>query len=516
MKKIKIFVGASSEAKEITQLVRSDLEKLGADVLVWERIFKPGMYFLESLLSVEFYADAAILIANPDDKTNYRGNPRWSPRDNVLLELGLCLSTFGKERTGIVHVKGDKIKASLPTDLAGIQTIEFNQVEKTLNQEHLSEWYKGILEQVNREYPQLALFISYIRQKLKNVPVPWRADLDEYILNAYRERLDLVSEGQIVLTPGQYYHAIHEEIDKAKPPVEIYAVAALSSKIWNDDEEQQEYLENNINASKDGVKIRRLYMVPDKDWEEHLPIVKAQIKGGIKIKRVKDDMLSDAASLEDMVLFYDPNSETARAFIADHDIGSHRRIRRGRLILNPEIHLRNFKFIWKRSKSIHLKELKKGISKKIKTVAPGPKLEEHELKQPVVSCEEASKAKGIPLGNELKTLILDTQIGNVALHIPGDENASLRKVKDTLEVKNASLASLLYLKELGLSPGTVSAVNEPVWSMPHLVDKSVLTKKYVSTNNGTLRKYYKFDPKILLEANSVIRGDFLKKNLSKN
>jgi len=56
---------------------------------------------------------------------------------------------------------------------------------------------------------------------------------------------------------------------------------------------------------------------------------------------------------------------------------------------------------------------------------------------------------------------------------------------------------------MGVGRGTVCAVLEPVWSLPHLIDPSVLRLPYVTTNNGTPTGYYKFDPQILLRAETA-------------
>lgn len=112
-----IFVGSASEAAEIDREVRFVLESLDSQVIGWREIFKPGDYPLEVLLKLGTTVDGALLIVTPDDLTNFRGGERMSPRDNILLELGMFLAHFGKRRAGILHVKdGDKV-AALPSDL---------------------------------------------------------------------------------------------------------------------------------------------------------------------------------------------------------------------------------------------------------------------------------------------------------------------------------------------------------------------------------------------------------------
>jgi prolyl-tRNA editing enzyme YbaK/EbsC (Cys-tRNA(Pro) deacylase) len=140
--------------------------------------------------------------------------------------------------------------------------------------------------------------------------------------------------------------------------------------------------------------------------------------------------------------------------------------------------------------------------------APGLSLPTHALPHEVISCSQAAAAKGISLANELKTLIVTTSRQNYALHLPGDKHASLRKVKTFLNVEQAFLLSREKLLEMGLVPGTVSPIIEPVWSLPHLISKNVLLLQFVSTNNGTRSKYFNFQPQLLLQARSFSVGDF--------
>ncbi|HPQ67978.1 MAG TPA: nucleotide-binding protein [bacterium] len=505
----RVFIGSSTEAHNIGVVVQRHLKKLGADVVYWEKVCKSGDVTLDALLETE--VDAAILIANPDDKVDVRGEIRLSPRDNVLLELGMFLDRFGKRRTGILRIKNDKGEASLPTDLHGITTINWDQTNPELIKSHLKDWLNRVKDELKQIYPKQENLFNHIKQCLTGLPVSWRKNIDDYIISNFYNSLIMASQGQIELTPGQYYNALFEEMENAKKPIKIYAVAALSSEFWKEDDEQQEYLDKNFKAVNRGVEIQRLYFVPDSDWDDHKQIIKAQLEHKIVIRRVK----KPDTPLEDMVMFFDPSNNTSRAYIADHVLNNPHRIRRGRLLLDQH-ESRNlykaFKMEWKRAIRVTNENL---YDNKSSLPEPGIMLKAFFLDEPVVSCEEAAAAKNIPLENELKTLILKTQIGTIALHLPGNKEASLRSIKNVLEVKDVSLASLEDLKSLGLSPGTVCAVKDPVWSMRHMISKQLLRKKFVSTNNGTLQGYYRFDPKILLEANDFILGDFENESFEK-
>ena len=137
-------------------------------------------------------------------------------------------------------------------------------------------------------------------------------------------------------------------------------------------------------------------------------------------------------------------------------------------------------------------------------------MREYHLTEPVITCKEAAKAKGIPLNDELKSIILTTIKGYIVVHLLGGSMVSLRKVKKALNIKNAHLASKKELYAIGLEPGTICAVKNPTWELTHLISRQVLEKDMVSTNNGTKCAYIVFNPAVLLKAKTVIVGDFVK------
>ncbi|MCL2436362.1 MAG: YbaK/EbsC family protein [Lentimicrobiaceae bacterium] len=132
------------------------------------------------------------------------------------------------------------------------------------------------------------------------------------------------------------------------------------------------------------------------------------------------------------------------------------------------------------------------------------------LHHDVISCSEAAVAKGIPLENELKSLILTTSKGLYVLNIPGNENASLRSVKNALDVDEALLANIEQLSTLQVQPGTVCPFLPQLWCLPQLISKDILKLSFVSTNNGTKNQYIIFCPKLLLQSERHIIGCFSK------
>jgi hypothetical protein len=126
-----LFVGSSKEGLEIARAAKVQLDE-DAEVTLWnEGVFGLGKGTLESLERSLDDFDFAILILTPDDLTLSRGNASQSPRDNILLELGMFLGRLGTDRTFIVYDRDADLK--LPSDLAGVSMADFGGERKDGN-----------------------------------------------------------------------------------------------------------------------------------------------------------------------------------------------------------------------------------------------------------------------------------------------------------------------------------------------------------------------------------------------
>ena len=353
------------------------------------------------------------------------------------------------------------------------------------------------------------LIYEYMQERMVEIPFYWWEIIQEYIVKKFEISIDKALDGEIYLSPGEYYNYLYSKMDKSTTTNEVFVVATLSSLFWKDNPEQQDYLEKNLKAAERGTNMRQLFILTDEQWEQIGSILKKQIDKEIKIRRVPRDLLGKYF-IDDMVIFKDTLSKESHVYMAELTINSSR-IRRGRLILDDEkINelIDTFEKAWAISTEINSKNIQKVSSVKKLSKLSSENLKEYKLDKTVVTCIEAAQAKGIPLENELKTLILQTSNGFVAIELPGDATASLRKIKDALEVKEAYLADPETLVKLGLEPGTVSAVSAPVWDMPHLVSKRLMNLNEVSTNSHNKKGYYLFEPSLLLKAKEVMVGDF--------
>ena len=89
------------------------------EVVIWSQgVFELSEGTLETLVDKAEEFDFAVLILTPDDMVQSQGKSQRSPRDNVLLELGLFIGVVGRKRTFVVYNRTADIK--LPSDMAGV------------------------------------------------------------------------------------------------------------------------------------------------------------------------------------------------------------------------------------------------------------------------------------------------------------------------------------------------------------------------------------------------------------
>lgn len=131
------------------------------------------------------------------------------------------------------------------------------------------------------------------------------------------------------------------------------------------------------------------------------------------------------------------------------------------------------------------------------------------LSKEVITCIEASSAKEFSLKNELKSLLLKTSKGFYVVHLAGNKKVSNRKIKIFLKCKEASMATRDELNSFGLIPGTVCAIINPIWELPHLISEEIFNLDFISTNDGTRTGYYIFSPEVLLLSNNKWIGNFI-------
>lgn len=118
-----VFIGSSAEGLSIAESLQLNLDR-ACEVVLWSQgVFGLGGGTLETLVDKAGEFDFAILVLTPDDIVESRGVAQQSPRDNVLLELGLFLGVLGRRRTFVVFERTTAMKLS--SDLAGVTLADY-------------------------------------------------------------------------------------------------------------------------------------------------------------------------------------------------------------------------------------------------------------------------------------------------------------------------------------------------------------------------------------------------------
>lgn len=123
----KIFIGSSTEAKEIALAIQHELKDF-VDVDVWSQgMFRAGSIPLEVLVQALEGFDFAVFIFSPDDLIKMREVSFSSVRDNVVFELGLFIGKLGRTRCIFVSPYGQDLH--VPSDLKGVLPATYNPNE---------------------------------------------------------------------------------------------------------------------------------------------------------------------------------------------------------------------------------------------------------------------------------------------------------------------------------------------------------------------------------------------------
>jgi hypothetical protein len=117
-----VFVGSSTAGLNVARAVQQQLQGLRkvALVQIWNELSasQTSHVILDTLVSKLTTFDFGVLVFTPDDPTQMEGKEMFAPRDNVLVELGLCIGLLSRERTFVLRADDSRLK--IPSDLGGI------------------------------------------------------------------------------------------------------------------------------------------------------------------------------------------------------------------------------------------------------------------------------------------------------------------------------------------------------------------------------------------------------------
>jgi predicted nucleotide-binding protein len=122
MTKPAVFISSSLEGLATARELGRQLQDV-ADVTTWsEGAFQLRQSAAESLAEAADHSDFAVFVLAADDSVGGR-HSQWSPRPNVIFEMGFLAGRLGLSRTFVVVADS---RTAVPTDLAGTMCIALN------------------------------------------------------------------------------------------------------------------------------------------------------------------------------------------------------------------------------------------------------------------------------------------------------------------------------------------------------------------------------------------------------
>ena len=116
----KVFVVYGHDATARDQL-EAMLRRWGLEPLILDQLPSEGQTIIEKLENYADQAGFAVVLATPDDeghRASHSEEKSFRARQNVVLELGMLLSTLGRARVAILMKQQDKMER--PSDIQGL------------------------------------------------------------------------------------------------------------------------------------------------------------------------------------------------------------------------------------------------------------------------------------------------------------------------------------------------------------------------------------------------------------
>ncbi|MFZ4185445.1 TIR domain-containing protein [Streptomyces pseudogriseolus] len=125
--KPRIFIGSAGGAKDIVHALHEVLSVKAAPIAWYHddtiAASKTVIERLDKIAHSE--VDGAVLVLTVDDLRKRDGSQSWTPRDNVIFELGLFIGSVGRDRTFGLLCSHCAKKLTLPSDLFGVTWVEY-------------------------------------------------------------------------------------------------------------------------------------------------------------------------------------------------------------------------------------------------------------------------------------------------------------------------------------------------------------------------------------------------------
>jgi hypothetical protein len=128
----RMFVASSNKGYRYARAIKEVIDsEIGAPVcFLWNQgAFEAGKSFLDSLERLSANYNCGLAVFTADDQLG----DLMAPRDNVVLEFGLFLGIFGRDRSFLLVENRKELK--IPSDYAGIATNRFFPVDEAASDE---------------------------------------------------------------------------------------------------------------------------------------------------------------------------------------------------------------------------------------------------------------------------------------------------------------------------------------------------------------------------------------------
>lgn len=116
-----------------------------------------------------------------------------------------------------------------------------------------------------------------------------------------------------------------------------------------------------------------------------------------------------------------------------------------------------------------------------------------------VSCRESARSKGIPVHEELKSILFQSAEMIAMAHVPGDYFVDERALSAV--VGHVQLMAEAELRRCGLEKGRVNPFTAERYlgaRCVHVICPSVFDNEYVNTNNDRVGGWVRFRPQYIL------------------
>jgi Predicted nucleotide-binding protein containing TIR-like domain len=278
-KKIKLFVGASSEAADIVRGFSSTFPRDYYIVHSWDQspAFKNLVGTFDALLKAARYYDFGLFILTPDDSVTSRSVKHKAPRDNVLFELGLFIGALGPARVSAIRQRlPSSREIKLPSDLCGIQIDYFDNSDRDTLISSVGSLVAPIKDKVDSAGPRPPFSFEAPFAYEKGI---FTLDVDPNVVNAH---FDVISKQKFLLVAHKVNAAINHDDDPDICMSDLRGVSRNETAI-------QLKVKTNFGKLKTGEWIEGdLFLVPA-DFRSKFCKNIGDIKeaGGLRIKRVQ-------------------------------------------------------------------------------------------------------------------------------------------------------------------------------------------------------------------------------------